>query len=336
MSNFSNLSSFQHNSNDIISFTDINLEETFKLIDRVVPIETCIHHQILPLGIVDNYLFLGMLNPESSSTLEEIRPLLLSFGYKLKIKQLDPRICQSVIAEYFKYHCTPQQKSFEPIVTAPSEPQDERTKKRLNRLHDKPTLIVDPQLEDRQEIDRHDRLNSADYLLQLPPQQLWQELFSRMIDGGIGRLHFQDASSHGRILLSQDGVPQISLNNLDRQIYQQIITEVKSLAKLPATQLKTPKKVAIERYSGRERLLLRIKLNPGKCGDEATIQVLRGKALQLYEQTHTDKITEQALDAAQQLKKILKYLRNNDRSDRLYLELLSVLKEVQIEISKQL
>jgi type II secretory ATPase GspE/PulE/Tfp pilus assembly ATPase PilB-like protein len=339
MSKYSNApSSFQNNfhSNDIISFTDISLEETFELIDRILPIESCVRHQILPLGIIDNYLFLGMLNPESSSTLEEIRPLISSFGYKLKIKQIEPRVCQLVITEYFTYRCTPQQKSREPIVTVPSKLQDNQSNKRVNRLHDKPTLIVDPQENDR-EIDRSNSLSSVDFLLQLPPQQLWQELFSRMLNGGIGRLHFQDASSHGRILLTQDGVPQLSLNNLERRVYQQIIGEVKGLAKLPTTPLQAPKKVAIERYSGRERLLLRIKLTPGKYGDEATIQVLRGKALELYEQTHTDKMTEQALDSAQQLKKMLKYLQNNDRSDRcdrIYLELLSTLKEIRIEISK--
>jgi type II secretory ATPase GspE/PulE/Tfp pilus assembly ATPase PilB-like protein len=329
------MSKFSDISNPIVSFADLNLEETFKLIDRILLIESCIHHQVLPLAIEDRFLILGMLNPENNSTLEEIRPLLLSFGYYCKTKAIDSKLFQLTIAEYLKYHCHPQQKSTAVDADRLSyNKQSSPPKKKVNRLHDKATLIVDPLEPDKKE--EIDLSNSIELLIALPPQQLWQELFARMLNGGIGRLHFEARSNYGRILLSQDGVPQLSLNNIDRYVYQKLIAEVKNIAKLSPTPLQAPKKVAIERYSDNERLLLRVKLNPGKYGEESTIQVLRGKALELYEQTHTDKLTEQALDLAQQLKKALKYLRNNDKSDRVYLELLSTLKEVQIEISRQL
>jgi type II secretory ATPase GspE/PulE/Tfp pilus assembly ATPase PilB-like protein len=328
------MSKFSDISNPIVSFADLNLEETFKLIDRTLLIESCIHYQVLPLAIEDRFLVLGMLNPDNKSTLEEIRSLLLTCGYYCKTKAIDSKVFQLAIAEYFKYHSIPQPKSDSIDLDIISfKRQSSQPKKKVNRLHEKETLIVDPLKPDREDNDLSD---SIELLIALPPQQLWQELFTRMLNGGIGRLHFEARSNYGRILLSQDGVPQLSLDNIDRYVYQKLIAEVKNLAKLSPTPLQAPKKVAIERFSNSERLLLRIKLNPGKYGEESTIQVLRGKALQLYEQTHTDKLTEQALDMAQQLKKTLKYLRNNDRSDRVYLELISTLKEVQIEISRQL
>jgi type II secretory ATPase GspE/PulE/Tfp pilus assembly ATPase PilB-like protein len=335
MSQFSDISTFSNNSNPIVSFADLNLEETFKLIDRTLLIESCIHHQVLPLAIEDGYLILGMLNPQNNSTLEEICPLLSSFGYYCKTKAIEPKLFQLAIAEYLKYHCHPQQKYTEGNADRLSyNQQSSQPKKKVNRLHDKATLIVDPlEPEKKEETGKSD---SIELLIALPPQQLWQELFARMLNGGIGRLHFEASSNYGRILLSQDGVPQLSLDNIDRYVYQKLIAEVKNIAKLSNSPLQAPKKVAVERYSGNERLLLRIKLNPGQYGEESTIQVLRGKALALYEQTHTDKLTEQALDLARQLKKALKYLRNNDSSDRVYLELLSNLKEVQIEINRQL
>jgi type II secretory ATPase GspE/PulE/Tfp pilus assembly ATPase PilB-like protein len=328
------MSKFSDISNPIVSFADLNLEETFKLIDRTLLIESCIHHQVLPLAIEDRFLILGMLNPDNNSTLEELRPLFLTCGYYCKTKAIDSKLFQLAIAEYFKYHSIPQAKSDSiDLDSISSKRQSSLPKKKVNRLHEKETLIVDPLEPDK---DDNDLGDSIELLVALPPQQLWQELFTRMLNGGIGRLHFEAKSNYGRILLSQDGVPQLSLDNIDRYVYQKLIAEVKSLAKLSPTPLQAPKKVAIERYSGNERLLLRIKLHPGKYGEESSIQVLRGKALALYEQTHTDKLTEQALDLAQQLKKALKYLRNNDKSDRVYLELLSNLKEVQIEISRQL
>ena len=168
----------------------------------------------------------------------------------------------------------------------------------------------------------------------LSPRQLWQELLTTILNGGIGRLYLERDRDRGRILWSQEGVVQSSFDNVSLPILQALINEVKTLARVPREQLKKPKKIAIEKHHQQERLLLRIEMFPGQWGDEITIQVLRGKALKFYEQRQMKKMTEQALNLAQKLEKTLTKMRVC--FDSAEIGDLSELQKVQQEINRQL
>lgn len=180
---------------------------------------------------------------------------------------------------------------------------------------------------DKQEIERLEDLLST-------PEKLWQEIIKRLLDDGIGRLYLQRLSEWGRIFCSQDGVVQFSLDRVPLRIYQSILDRVKALAKLPPVPLDKRKKLALEKFHQQERLMLRLEIFPGQWGEEATIQVLRGKALNFYEQRQVKKMTEQAVSLALKLEKTIKqmhtYLDSADSED------LSALQEIQQKINKYL
>ncbi len=157
---------------------------------------------------------------------------------------------------------------------------------------------------------------SIDSLSSLEPKQLWQELLAKILDGGIGRLYLTRDPHYGRIIWSRDGVIQSSLDKVKLDVFEQIIREIKTLGKQPLSPLKKPKKVAIERIYNQERILLRLEFFVGKCGDEITIQVLRGEALKFYEQRQVEKSMEQAIYFAEKMEKTLRKIRmcGNDRN----------------------
>ncbi len=157
---------------------------------------------------------------------------------------------------------------------------------------------------------------SIDSLSSLEPKQLWQELLAKILDGGIGRLYLTRDPHYGRIIWSRDGVIQSSLDKVKLDVFEQIIREIKTLGKQPLSTLKKPKKVAIERIYNQERILLRLEFFVGKCGDEITIQVLRGEALKFYEQRQVEKSMEQAIYFAEKMEKTLRKIRmcGNDRN----------------------
>ncbi len=157
---------------------------------------------------------------------------------------------------------------------------------------------------------------SVDSLSGLEPKQLWQELLAKILDGGIGRLYLTRDPHYGRIIWSRDGVIQSSLDKVKLDVFEQIIREIKTLGKQPLSTLKKPKKVAIERIYNQERILLRLEFFVGKCGDEITIQVLRGEALKFYEQRQVEKSMEQAIYFAEKMEKTLRKIRmcGNDRN----------------------
>ncbi len=175
-----------------------------------------------------------------------------------------------------------------------------------------------------------------EFLYSLTPQQLWQELLGRAVTGGIGRLYFERCPNHGRIIWSQNGVWQLSLDKLTPQVFQSAIEELKHLANLPAIPLPKPKKFELERSYQQEHLLLRLQVIPGKYGEEGTLQVLRGKALKFYQQRQMEELGQQALHLAKQLERKLRQIRARTRINSARIDVLPDLEQVQETINRQL
>jgi len=151
-------------------------------------------------------------------------------------------------------------------------------------------------------------------LVDLPPDALLTELLGRVLVGGIGRLHLQRQPSQGRILWSQNGVPQSTLDGVSIETFQAIIDALKSLTRLPHVPVQKPKQAEIERLYQRQRLLLRLRIMPGTHGEEATLQVLRGVALKFYQQQQLTILSRDALSIAQDLQQKISELRTRTES----------------------
>jgi hypothetical protein len=63
--------------------------------------------------------------------------------------------------------------------------------------------------------------------------------------------------------------------------------------------------VEIERTYRNELLLLRLRIAPGRLGEEATLQVLRGAALKFHQRQQLAKLGHDAIDLTRQLQKKL-------------------------------
>ncbi len=354
---------FSDSANDSLSYIVNNKEQIFEIIDSVISIESCIHYQFIPLAIKNNILTLGMINPEDRTGYNFIYPIVTSLNYTLKIIKLDSQIHQLILAAYLKKDLTttqnnylehtiqsnlPKKSSNLTLNSAPTlidTPDDSPHNNQVPNLHDRETLIVNPQetitldnnssedslfsyspeifSSDPQIIDNSNsqqgelssnflevkaqHINeSIDTLSGLPPQQLWQELLARILEGGIGRLYLERHPHYGRIIWSRDGVVQSSLEEVKIAVFNHIIEEIKLVAKQPLTPITKNKKVAVERFYNQERILLRIEFFLNQYGEEITVQILRDKALRFYEQRQAKRTMEQALSLSRKLDKVLK------------------------------
>ncbi len=121
-------------------------------------------------------------------------------------------------------------------------------------------------------------------LVTLSAPELVAQLLVRVLGGGIGRLFFEQQQTQGRILWSQNGVLQATLEGLPVEQMQAIVLELKHLGGLPADPISQAQQVEVERIYQNARLLLRFRFMPGIYGEEATLQVLRGAALKFHQQ----------------------------------------------------
>ncbi|NER00212.1 MAG: hypothetical protein F6K30_26520 [Cyanothece sp. SIO2G6] len=144
----------------------------------------------------------------------------------------------------------------------------------------------------------------------LPPRDLLRELMARAMGGGIGRLYFERKRNYGRILWSQSGVLKSAVDDIAPVTFQALLNEFKRLTRLPLLPLQKTKQVELERFYNRHRVLLRFRFIPGKYGEQATLQVLRGAALQFYQQQQVTRIGQDAVSIAKQLQSKINELRS--------------------------
>ena len=163
------------------------------------------------------------------------------------------------------------------------------------------------------QVDSRSDLQAMEELTSLSPKAMMNELLKRVIMGGIGRLYFERQEDSGRILWSKDGVLQSVFENLQPSTIQAVIDELKRLTHLPDSPENKSKQVEIERLYQGKRVLLRFRTIPGKQGEEATLQILRGAALKFYQQQQIDKLSHNALGSAQKLQNQLNQIRERRR-----------------------
>ena len=156
-----------------------------------------------------------------------------------------------------------------------------------------------------------DHLDKAiDDLAALTPRDLLRELLARAMSGGIGRLYFERKPEYGRVLWSQSGILQAAVDNVQPVKFQALINEFKRLTRLPLLPLNNTKQVELERFYKGNRVLLRFRFIPGKHGEQATLQVLRGAALTFYQQQQVARIGQDAVSTAKRLQVKISELRS--------------------------
>ena len=215
------------------------------------------------------------------------------------------------------------------------EPEQSTAPEPKSSQHTQPSLDTTSH-EQAQQLKTNDISQRLASLNNITPQQLWQELLDRALEGGIGRLHLKQYQHIGRIVCTRSGVLCLSIDKVTAPYYQTIIEQLKRLAKLPPTPVVKTKKFEMERFYKQERLLLCLRLSPGQYGEEATLQVLRGKALEFYQQRQMEEMGQEALRYAQQLERKLRQINVRTRINPHPLNPLTALQEIQIKINKQL
>ncbi|MBV5260045.1 hypothetical protein FLX56_16650 [Synechococcus moorigangaii CMS01] len=102
-------------------WSNLNLERTFQLIDRYLPLNICRNHEILPLALQGRCLTLGIVDPQRPSIAAIVHKLLSRGDLQLKGQRLDQKTYQLILSSYLNYHQT-QQKSPQVSKVAPPPP----------------------------------------------------------------------------------------------------------------------------------------------------------------------------------------------------------------------
>ncbi|MDC0831622.1 hypothetical protein AY599_00415 [Leptolyngbya valderiana BDU 20041] len=270
----------------------MNSDWIFNSIDKLIPFEVCLYHQVVPLSMEGSRIYLGMVDPDDTAALEYLRQLLSYLNCSIVPRSMAAREHQAILSAYLNHttDSTPDTST----VQRDSKSVTEEEAPEVPTIQIKARYLASP----------------VSVLATLAPAQIVPELLARVLMGGIGRLHFARQAESGRILWSQDGVPQSVLDRLPLEIFQSIINELKRFADLPLLPVRQQKEVELERLYNSTRVLLKLRVMRGDYGEEATLQVLRGAALKFYNQQKLIDLSQEVLLTAQTLQKKLEEIRN--------------------------
>lgn len=407
----------------------VNLDQMFTLMDRLLPFEACLYYQVLPLSLEGSRLNLGMVDPEDAAATDYVRRMLSYIHCSIVSRPIPSAAHREMLSRYLNRSSNSAQPpaaeatsaSELPETTLPDlpeatslpespSPQPSRSQPRVSDRNLQSTFIVDsPEELDWTEIKalpsqgeepkktaegaappntssmpassapRIERSPASlsvpaqkqtarsapqpspklpggstpaalditvnhlssplESLIDLTPKALLHELLGRVLVSGIGRLYFENQRDHGRVLWSQNGVMQSVLDDLPKQSFQGVMYELKRLMDLPLMPVKEVKQVESERIYRGSRLLLRLRVMPGKHGEEATLQVLRGAALKFYQQQLIGNLGREALSLAQRLQQRVNEIRDRSAADmRLsdtQLEALPALRQLLRQLDQQ-
>ncbi|WP_036478208.1 hypothetical protein [Myxosarcina sp. GI1] len=124
-----------------------NSQRIFRLIDGILPLELCLHHEILPLELNSDRLTLGMVNYEDENALNLIRPIITSLGYTLDLKSIDAQTHQAILASYLKNpgSTVRDRHNRDSAPTIIGRPEEMPAVNRDRRHFDAPTVIGRPE-----------------------------------------------------------------------------------------------------------------------------------------------------------------------------------------------
>ncbi|MBE9050928.1 pilus assembly protein PilB [Nostocales cyanobacterium LEGE 11386] len=81
-------------------------EQVFQLIDSLLSFEACLYHQILPLGLEDNQLLLGMVHPQDSGALDYVNRIVSYINCTTVTEEMALDTHRIILSAYLNYKNT--------------------------------------------------------------------------------------------------------------------------------------------------------------------------------------------------------------------------------------
>ncbi len=117
----------------------IDSQQVFDLIDRILPFEACLYHQVLPLRLEGDRLTLAMVNLDDVAALEYVQRMLGYMNYSLAPQTILAQTHHSILSAFLTHQQAQKNPSPTPSLTVLPESEDP------NPLHQRPTLVLNEQ-----------------------------------------------------------------------------------------------------------------------------------------------------------------------------------------------
>ena len=279
------------------------------LIAQYLPVEICIYYQVVPLALDTDSLILGMVDPQDLAALDYVSKMLAYSQISVEPVPITLEQQQELIAHYFSHPPSPaeverlrlqaQASRTTPEVPAPlAEPPSHPTP--TQPLPARPTAPPSPSDESEETVQQ--LLNS---MLRRALDEKAEQIFVEPQEGVLCRVRYR-----------QQGILRDLFKELSEPIRARLIAAMKRMMALDPSLIGEPQQAEAERLYRGEPLVLQLRIipQPSKSGpgspprEGAILSILRGEALQKYQQSQNRLRVSETLALAQQTHQLLQQL----------------------------
>lgn len=107
---------------------EIDTEVMFDLIDRILPFEACLYHQVLPMKLIGSKLHLGMVDRSDNVAIDYFRRLMAYLNCSVVPEEISSQTHQMMLSAYLK-QASKQQQSGQPLLASGSQKAAPRQEK---------------------------------------------------------------------------------------------------------------------------------------------------------------------------------------------------------------
>lgn len=100
----------------------LNPQQMFTLIDRLLPLEACLYYQVLPLSLEGSRLNLGMVDPEDTAAADYVRRLLSYINCSVTPRPISSAAHREMLSKYLSHSGQSSSKT-QPLLGQPNQPQ---------------------------------------------------------------------------------------------------------------------------------------------------------------------------------------------------------------------
>jgi type IV pilus assembly protein PilB len=241
-------------------------EQSYPLIDSLVPIDLCRRHRLLPLRQLDNSaLLVAMVEPDNLSALDELNRALRPHGLSLRRLVIALEDYERMISGFLDRKAQQQQAEEKNLAVDLSSELDN--------------------IDGFQELAEEDFGSDLGQALKdaedAPIVSLANKILIQALGEGASDIHVEPQEEYLRVRLRKDGVLQQAYEPLPKKIIPALISRFKIMANLDIAERRLPQDGRIRRVFQGRKVDFRVNTLPSRYGEKVCMRLLDNSSTQL-------------------------------------------------------
>jgi type IV pilus assembly protein PilB len=248
---------------------EIDTTNVGMLIQKLIPVDICRRHQLVPLLRNDNqkhpYVLVAMVDPDNLDASDDLNRILRPQDLSFHRKVITQKDYQDIINQYLNAQAARQK-----IL---DQEKNYDVKADLDNLD---SLDLDESVDN--DVDLDNAMKGAD---DAPIIKLVNRILLKALSEGVSDIHIEPQEEYLRIRFRKDGVLREAFENMPKKIIPAVTARFKIISNLDIAERRLPQDGRIRRVFAGRKVDFRVNTLPSRYGEKVVLRILDNSSTQL-------------------------------------------------------